>query len=327
MQRIIQFAGPMLGLTGDEWTRDQLKADVRTGPDRSSGSSPQPGWRGPGHGRAGRRQDPDRRLEEAFKRMDKNEDGVLDTTRCPRRSRTSGTSTTPNHNGMIDLNEFKAYVAARRGDGEGDRKDAGDGARRAARRGRPGRRRPRTSGSGRRQSSGPATCLAISRTPRWTGTPTARSGCTSGRNTAGPISQFLDMDLNNDGFLTVDEYYRWKRQGEEQAAKAAGTSTGQFGRFGGMRGRHEPRHDGDGAWRDGRRQPLGRGRRRHGRGAAWAECGGSPAAARGAARWGGPDAGRNARDGMSFPQMGGDRRVAALAAGSAARAAGSAASA
>src|SRR5688572_21099214 len=26
MQRMIQFAGPMLGLTGDSWTRDQLKA-------------------------------------------------------------------------------------------------------------------------------------------------------------------------------------------------------------------------------------------------------------------------------------------------------------
>src|SRR4051812_3362743 len=79
LQMALQFMGPQLGLTGNEWTRDQLKQTAQTLKDRVAQAGGMmtlgggaPGMGGPGGG------DPDRRAEDIFKRLDKNEDGVLE---------------------------------------------------------------------------------------------------------------------------------------------------------------------------------------------------------------------------------------------------------
>lgn len=236
MQRMIQFAGPMLGLTGDSWTRDQLKATaerVRTqfGQLTQGGGGP-PGMGGPGGG------DSDRRLDEAFKRMDRNEDGVLDNNEMSETLRTERDRYDPDHNGFIDLNEFRKYVDARRGDNESDR----DRDRNA-----DGPRRPRgdegPEAAREEERKRPTTVVRAGNLPRdfpyamMDKDTDGQIGLYEWKEYGRPISQFLTMDLNNDGFMTVDEYFRFKKQGEEQAAKAAGTSPS---RFGGMMGGMNP---------------------------------------------------------------------------------------
>src|SRR5262249_31599254 len=54
------------------------------------------------------------------------------------------------------------------------------------------------------------------------------------------ISEFLAMDLNGDGFLTVDEYYRWRKQTQEEAAKRMGLNPAAMANGRGPGGRGGP---------------------------------------------------------------------------------------
>src|SRR5438477_646149 len=90
--------------------------------DRGNGGGDRGGW---GGGPPGGGFDGDRRLDEVFKRLDKNEDGQLDYNEMPETLQGERDKYDLNHDGFIDLNEFKAYVAARRGDGNRDGNNAG----------------------------------------------------------------------------------------------------------------------------------------------------------------------------------------------------------
>ena len=266
LQMALQFIGPELGLTGNEWTRDQLRQTAQTIKDRDrpgrrhdDARRRHPGMGGPGGGAGGA--DADRRMDDIFKRMDKNEDGVLEYSEMSETLQAERDKYDPNHDGMIDLAEFKAYVAARRGDRKPDGNDSGDRPRRPRGEDNPG------DDPEEQQRKRPTSVIRAGNLPR--DFPFAdldrdtdgQIGLYEWKESGRPIAQFLAMDLNNDGFLTVDEYYRWKRRART-GRQGVGLAV-RAGRPGhGPRDGHEPRHDGHGGRRDARRQPVGRQRRR-----------------------------------------------------------------
>jgi Ca2+-binding EF-hand superfamily protein len=211
------------GLTGNEITRDQFKTAMTKFRDANGQMGPQggPSDMGPGG------MDPDRRAEAIFQRMDKNQDGVLEFNEMSETLQNERDKYDTNHDGVIDLTEFKAYLAARRGDGQqGD--DPSANRRRQRTEDDPGidpeqreRKRPQVVRAGNMPKDFPFADLDRDGD--------GQIGLYEWKDAGRPIAQFLEMDLNNDGFLTVDEYYRWKRQGEEVAAKS-GSPAGQFGR-------------------------------------------------------------------------------------------------
>lgn len=215
------------GLTGNEISRDRFKSAM-TKVREMAASGQLPGMPGGGMGGPGG-SDGDRRLDETFKRMDRNEDGVLDNNEMSDTLRDGRDKFDPNHDGMITLEEFKAYVAARRG--EGERRD-GDSPRRPRSEDVPAspeaeRKRPNVVRAGNMPREFPYADM-----DRDTD---GQVGLYEWKEAGRTISQFLTMDLNNDGFLTVDEYLRFKRQGEEQLAKS-GSQGGRWGSGAGMPG-------------------------------------------------------------------------------------------
>jgi len=241
MQMGIDMFGPQIGLTGNQWTREDLqKATERV---RSmmggmmGGGAPGgmtfgrpggpggPGMGGPSDG------DRDRRLDEAFKRLDQNEDGVLsydELARSPTLQAEREKYDT-NHNGVIELNEFRDYVTARY---SGSRSDDSPGA--------APRIRPDDGPPAEEEERKRPTLLRAGNLPRdfpYASLDTdldGQVGLYEWKQSGRRIGEFLPMDLNNDGYLTVDEYYRWRKQGDELAMKN-GTGSREFGRMpGGM---------------------------------------------------------------------------------------------
>jgi Ca2+-binding EF-hand superfamily protein len=208
------------GLSGNEITREQFKGAM-TKVREAMGN----GQFGPQGGQGG--MDPDRRAEAIFQRLDKNQNGVLEFDEMSETLQNEREKYDTNHNGVIELDEFKAYLAARRGDGQqGD--DPSANRRRPRTEDDPGmepeqpeRKRPQVIRAGNMPKDFPFADLDRDGD--------GQIGLYEWKDAGRPIAQFLEMDLNNDGFLTVDEYYRWKRQGEEVAAKS-GNQPGQFGR-------------------------------------------------------------------------------------------------
>lgn len=224
------------GLTGNEITRSQFKAALEkvtqaaaSGQLGNTGSGG--GFSGFGGGSFGGFTPPgggfdaDRRLDEYFKRMDRNEDGVLSYDEMSETLQNERDTYDTNHDGVIDLTEFKGYVAARRGDRGSDDNNR-DGDRRARRddeddrQGSPERKRPTIIRAGNLPKEFPFADLDRDAD--------GQVGLYEWKEARRSISEFIAMDLNNDGFLTVDEYLRWKKKGEEQAAKS-NSSGNQFG--------------------------------------------------------------------------------------------------
>ena len=238
MQMGIDMFGSQLGLTGNKWTRD----DLRQATERARGMMGQmgqggmalgrPGGTGPGGPGMGGPSDGDRdrRLEEAFKRLDKNENGVLEFNEMSETLQAERDKYDTNHNGVIELDEFKAYVAARfsgprqgdNGPGAGPRVGPGESPTEEEE-----RKRPTLIRAGNLPRDFPFAALDRDGD--------GQIGLYEWKEAGRRIADFLPMDLNNDGFVTVDEYYRWKKQGDELAAKngsASGDMARGRGRFG-----------------------------------------------------------------------------------------------
>src|SRR5262245_11650784 len=238
MQMGIDMLGPQLGLTGNQWSREDLqKATERirgmmgqagmtfgrpggTGPGGPGG----PGMGGPSEG------DRDRRLDEAFKRMDRNEDGVLQFNEMSETLQAEREKYDTNHNGVIELNEFRDYVTARFSNSRSNdspgrvRGDDGPGGPLPAE--EEERKRPTILRAGNLPRDFPYASLDTDLD--------GQVGLYEWKGAGRRISEFLPMDLNNDGYLTVEEYYRWRKQGDEIAMKN-GTGSREFGRMpGGM---------------------------------------------------------------------------------------------
>jgi hypothetical protein len=218
------------GLTGNEITRDQFKGAMAKVQEMAAsgqlsgmqfrmtpgGESPRgsesPGFPG---GSGGGFVDRDRVIEEYFKRLDVNQDGILEygelgldrTTEALQDEREKYDT---NHDGGIELSEFKAFMAARSNPQDGGR--GGPGA--------PGskedeRKRPTLIRAGNLPRDFPYAELDSD--------VDGQVGLYEWKSSGKRVAEFLPMDLNNDGFLTYDEYLLFRRQGE-------GTSGSQFGR-------------------------------------------------------------------------------------------------
>jgi Ca2+-binding EF-hand superfamily protein len=221
---MIDRFGSMVGLSGNQISRDQFKqAMTKVKEMAASGQLPSGmSFRGPGGG-SGASPDGDRRLDEAFKRMDQNEDGVLQYNEMSETLQAERDKYDTNHDGVIDLNEFKAYVSARfsaprSGDNPGAVPGGAGGPAPAE---DEERKRPTILRAGNLPRDFPYASLDRDLD--------GQIGLYEWKEAGRRIAEFLPMDLNNDGFLTVDEYFRWKKQGDELALKNSSAS-GEFAR-------------------------------------------------------------------------------------------------
>src|SRR5262249_17198544 len=233
MRGMVERVGPMFGFTGNQISREQFKQGMTKVKEMAaSGQFPSGmSFRGLGGGPGGSADgDRDRRVEEMFKRMDLNENGVLEFNEMSETLQAERDKYDTNHDGVIDLNEFKAYVAARF---SGPRPDGAPG---VGPRGGPDdsqpaeeeeRKRPQLVRAGNLPREFPFAYMDRDGD--------GQIGLYEWKEAGRRISEFLPMDLNNDGFVTVDEYFRWKKQTDELAAKngsASGDMARNRGRFG-----------------------------------------------------------------------------------------------
>jgi hypothetical protein len=222
-----------LGLTGNEISRDQFKAAMTRAREMAASGQFPSGMNfqgGPGGGPGGGGFDPGRRTEDRFQRLDRDQDGVLSNDELPETLQMEREKWDTNHDGKIDLNEYKAYQAARF---EG-RQDE-DGRRPGAAGGPDGRFDPAAADEEERKRP---TIVRAGNLPRdfpyaaFDTDADSQIGLYEWKASGSPISEFLKMDLNNDGFLTVEEYYGWRKQIQDEMAKASGSQSGEFARGG-----------------------------------------------------------------------------------------------
>src|SRR5262245_33972756 len=218
-----------LGLTGNEITRDQFKSAM-TRVREMAVSGQVPGGMNFQGGPGGGGFDPDRRAEERFQRMDRDQDGVLSNDELPETLQMERDKWDTNHDGKIDLNEYKAYMAARfeARQGEDGRRPGGAGGPNGrldpAAEDQEERKRPTIVRAGNLPRDFPYAALDTDAD--------SQIGLYEWKASGNPISEFLKMDLNNDGFLTVEEYYGWRKQVQDEMAKAGGSQSGEFARGG-----------------------------------------------------------------------------------------------
>ena len=166
---MIDRFGASMGLTGNTISRDQFKQAMNKAKEMAASGQLPSGM----NFRGGMGGDGDRRMDDRYQRMDRNQDGVLSNDELSETLQGERDKYDANHDGVIDLGEYRNYVNARIGDsrpdGAGGPQARPDGA-------APGDDEERSA----RPSCGPATCPATSRTPRSTPTRTARLVSTSG---------------------------------------------------------------------------------------------------------------------------------------------------
>jgi Ca2+-binding EF-hand superfamily protein len=227
-----------LKISNGEITREQFVGAMRdfrgrggngggpNGPAPAGGSAPgagggsAPGGNGNGADRS------DEWAEAMFRRLDQNGDGFLNNDEMPEALRAEREKWDTDGNGLIDLTEFKAYFRARvqqflidRG-GQGGWGGQGPG-------GDPGQAPP-PAAPPEPEVKRPVVHRAGSlpkELPDWFDKlDTDRDGQVGlyeWRAAGRPIAEFLKMDRNGDGFLTVDEVLFYQQQNGGAAAVAS----------------------------------------------------------------------------------------------------------
>jgi len=227
-----------LGLTGNEITREQFRGAMTRVTEMAKsgelgGMNLRPAEGSPGGFATpgmtltrpgGESSDRDRRRDDYFKRLDRNEDGVLEYDELSGDPIAEGLQTErskydANSDGFIDPTEFKTYLTARFPTPEGG----------AVAPGAPGtpkdgdeRKRPTIIRAGNLPKDFPYASLDTDLD--------GQIGLYEWKNGGRRIAEFLPLDLDNDGFMTVEEFYR-KRKEDSGAA-----STSQYGRSNAMNG-------------------------------------------------------------------------------------------
>jgi Ca2+-binding EF-hand superfamily protein len=237
-QRFDRIAG-MLGITNGEITRqqyvgmmEQFRGLRRGGPNAPGGTPSTPGQpAGPAvAGPPGGGSWIDTWVENAFKRYDKNNDGLLNTDEMPDALKAERDKWDTNKDGFIDLNEFKAYAQARMMEMRSERAASGGGG-----------GYPNLGGNQPAPNAAPENIIEDEKRPtvyRVTNLPKElpawfqeadadRDGQISlyewAKLKGWPIETFKQIDRNDDGFLTVDEVLRYQNHG---AAVASGDNPG-----------------------------------------------------------------------------------------------------
>lgn len=226
---------PMLGLRGNQITREQFSGamtraremmaaggggfggggmnfQMKTDAGGFGGGPMVMNLGGPGVPSDGGR---DQRVQSYFNNLDLNENGLIEHHELRGREDDPVAADLfrefekydKNQDGAIDQDEFKAYMSARRG--PQDRKDpnapdAGD---------EDQRKRPTLVRAGNLPRDFPYAMLDKDGD--------GQIGLYEWKDAGRPIAEFLAMDLNNDGFLTVDEFYQWKKVQDEKNGVSA----------------------------------------------------------------------------------------------------------
>jgi Ca2+-binding EF-hand superfamily protein len=186
-----------------------------------------PGGGGGGPGGRNRPADPqadDLRAAEFFKQMDKNNDGVLTSDEIPEDSplKAEFAKWDANHNGQIELDEFKAYFRARMENLRGDQPQGGSGTDWML--AQPGQADPQE--EEKRPTVYHVGNLPLRELPPWwTQVDRDNDGqiCVyewkeAGRN----MEEFRAMDLNGDGFITVEEALRYQKFNKSNSQSVPG---------------------------------------------------------------------------------------------------------
>jgi len=233
-QRMFDRFAPMMGITGNTITRDQFSQGfakvsemAKNGqipgvpaPGGTPGGPPGvPGGRGPGG-------DTDRIAESAFNRYDKNMDGLIQIDELPEDHalRNEREKYDTSRDGAYDLTEFKVYVTARLANPGGNDP-------------RNTQPQPGTDNPDRRPTVTRASNLPKD-LPPWfaeldrNGDRDGQVGLYEWKEGGKKISEYVPMDLNSDGYLTVDEYYRWKKKSDDEARKNGDSAGDQYARGG-----------------------------------------------------------------------------------------------
>lgn len=218
-----------LGITSGQITREQFikymgqhpgkRKDLAAAAGLGVGNRGGPGGNGPNRGAGGSP------AEIRFRQLDKNNDGVLDVEEMPELLRNEKDKWDSNNDGFIDLEEFKPFYRARMAHENGEKH---------------GGRGPGTgAGGGPRVIITPPTPQELSKKPTVyragklpKGIPSwfveldtdedGQIGLYEWKKSGRPIQEFLDMDRNNDGFLTIDEVMRYLAQNKNSTAKSSG---------------------------------------------------------------------------------------------------------
>jgi hypothetical protein len=165
---------------------------LRGGDRAPAPSAPSPG--SPSDGRRGAAVDAEAEAE--FRGLDANGDGLLNSDEMDDTLRAERDKWDTNGDGFIDLNEFKEYYKARRETEE------------AARLGGSPGELPRGSSAAKARAGSLAPDLPPNLPPWFQQRDTdgdGQIGLYEWTAAGQPIAEFLAMDLNGDGFLTVDE--------------------------------------------------------------------------------------------------------------------------
>jgi hypothetical protein len=236
--RVAQAAGVTNGeLTRDQWIQGSQN-QMRNWGGRGGG---QQGGGGGGF-------DPAAAAERRFKQLDKNGDGFLSFDEMSDDLKAEKDKWDTDHNGMIDLNEYKAFFAARvqqmRTENGGGNAGAGGGPG-GNNQGAGGNATPQETPAGPKEDPKPvvyhADNLPKELPPWFAQLDTDRDGqigLYEWRAAGRPIQDFLSMDKNNDGFLTVEEVLAYVAEHPE-AGQGNGPGGGGYGSngFGGGNGR------------------------------------------------------------------------------------------
>ncbi|MEZ6141224.1 MAG: hypothetical protein R3B84_11700 [Zavarzinella sp.] len=229
------------GLTGNVITRDQFtgamnklqddlksgRIDVNTLRNEMRGGMPSMGGAPAGGGGSGMS---DEQIEGFFRRRDRNEDGLLQIDEMADSLRDELDRWDENDDQMIDMREYRAYVVARFGGGESGSSD----------RTSESSRDSRSSTSKPREPEKRMTIIRADSLPKeipdWFASADAK-GIKDGqvamyewKQAGKQFDEFFTYDLNNDGFITAEEYLRYKNGGKLLAS--AGTTNGAPSTFG-----------------------------------------------------------------------------------------------
>jgi Ca2+-binding EF-hand superfamily protein len=235
-QRMFDNIAEKLGITNGQITREQyMTYSAQREAERSGGVMPVPA--APKEAAPpGSSADPNRsrtssdpasiasRAEERFRWYDKNGDGFLSRDEMPEDLQAALETWDTDGNGLIDLNEFKAYYQARTEQRMAARGQAGDPS------SWPSQGQPLPPAVPRPVETKPLVYHADNlpkELPSWfkelDTNHDAQIGLYEWKVSGRPISEFLAMDRNNDGFLTVEEVLQYEAKKPKTPPPSQGT--------------------------------------------------------------------------------------------------------
>jgi hypothetical protein len=166
--------------------------------------------------------------EAMFRQLDQNGDGVLNNDEMPEALRAERDKWDTDHNGLIDLNEFKAYFQARIQQFQADRNALGGQAFPAEALGLDPNvipppvveeeRKPVVYRIGKLPKELPAWFTQLDTDKD------GQIGLYEWRAAGRPIAEFMKIDRNGDGFLTVEEVLRYVAQAKNGGGPAGTVS-------------------------------------------------------------------------------------------------------